>query len=148
MKSLKVKFAFLIFIILIQSCNKYDDCATILCVGSSPFIFELVNTNGENLLSNGTIQASDIKVIDVDTQNTVEFHITNESNIDIYAIDLQIGTKNHIVQVSEIDIFGLLTTTERNISKCCDVTDFIDLNILNSEYTFNEETLVYTFLIE
>ena len=148
MKNLKVKFAFFIFIILIQSCNKYDDCATILCVSNSTFIFELVNANGENLLSNGTIQTSDIKVIDVDTQNTVEFYITNDSNIIIDAYDLQIGTNNHIVQVSEIDRFELLSTTERNISKCCDVTDFIDLNILNSEYIFNEETQVYTFLIE
>ncbi len=150
MKKLKVRFACLIFLILTQSC-KEDECSNVLCIGNSTFRFELVNTNGENLLSNGTIQISDIMVINLDTQSTVEFAMINENSndlIEINSIDLSLGTINYIIQVSEIDIFGLLITTERLIGECCDVTSFDDLKILNAEFLFDETIGVYTFLIE
>jgi hypothetical protein len=140
----------LIFFSLLQSCEK-DDCSNVLCAPNSTFKFELVNTNGENLLSNGTIQMSDIRVINTDNQSSVEFTLINENSndlIEINSIDIPIGTINYIIQASEIDIFGLFLINERNIGECCDVTNFSELRILDSEFLFDETIGVYTFLIE
>ncbi len=150
MKNLREKFTYLIFLILIQSCEN-NDCSSVVCAPNSTFRFELVNTNRENLLSNGTLQISDIRIINLDSQSTVEFALINQNNndiIEINSVNIPTGTVNYIIQASEIDIFELLITTERTSGECCDVTNFSELRILNSEYLFDGTRGVYTFLFE
>jgi len=132
------------------SCDN-KNCSSVVCAPNSAFRFELVDTNEENLLSNGVLQISDIRIINLDSQRTIEFALINENNNDIIEINsivIPTGAVNYVIQASEKDVFELLITTERTDGECCDVIKFSELKILNSEYLFDENRGIYTFLVE
>ena len=130
------------------SCDNVD-CSAVSCVSNSTFRFELVNNNQENILSNGSLQIDDIKITDLDSQNTVEFDIINQDNNDIIVINsFNLPTSNYNIQASGTDVFDLLIIVERNVGDCCDVIRFSELEILNSEFSFDENRFIYTFLFE
>ncbi|MHA7059119.1 hypothetical protein ACWGOQ_0017970 [Aquimarina sp. M1] len=55
-------FIFIVLLgILFSSCDD-SDCVNIVCAPDATFRFELLNTNEENLISNGTLQLSDIEI--------------------------------------------------------------------------------------
>lgn len=131
------------------SCDK-NDCSLVVCAPNSTFIFELVNTNDENLLFNEILQLEDIKILNSDSQNILEFALvdTNDTKvIELNAVTIGTGFSNLVVQVLEKDIFELSIAAERTEGECCDVTNFNSLEIVNSEFSYDETNAIYTFIV-
>ncbi|WP_299179575.1 hypothetical protein [uncultured Aquimarina sp.] len=146
---MKVRFfSFLLLIgLLFNSCNN-NDCELVVCAPNASFRFQIVNSEGENVISSSTLLISDIMILDVNNQNTVDFTVINENNTTIVVINstsISTGKTAYSIEVSNSELFALELTTERIDGECCDVINFIDLEIQNSEYVFDQNTDVYTF---
>ncbi len=150
MKNLKSIIACLFIVFLIQSC-KDDECDNVICASNSSFIFELVNTDGDNLLSNGTIELTDVKVVHVETQDLIGLNAyvhDSRDIIEIYSLSLPEGSFNYKVQISENDAFDVLISTERDITDCCDVTFFNEITVSNADFIIDDNYGIYTIVIE
>jgi hypothetical protein len=143
----------IIILILTQSCKENNECEGILCfTPPEPFRFELVDKwTGENLFTNGTFNSNAIKVINLDDQRNVEFTFINENDynlIQLNTIGWKTETVTYSVQISNENIFNLYVIAERLTSKCCDYTDFKEIQIENSEFEFNEVAGIYKILVD
>ncbi len=102
-----IKFLALFFLIFTQSC---DECEDTSCFSPpSSFEFELVDKlTGENLFTNGTFDANDIKIINLDNQSNVEFIFIDENDYNIIGVNT-IGWNTDIVnystQISTTSVF-------------------------------------------
>lgn len=118
MKKLKVIFALVFFIILIQSCNKHDDCATIL--PAYPYLFvKLVDVDGNNLIENGTIDPNEIVVLS-DGNFRVNTPDGSDSDLD-YTLELFIPSEltfQYVLQLNDTETITMDFTSEINESDC------------------------------
>ncbi|SEK56484.1 hypothetical protein SAMN04487910_0832 [Aquimarina amphilecti] len=147
---MKLRFFYLLLIIvcLFSSCNS-NDCELVVCAPNASFRFEVVNSDGQNLLSNGMLQIADIMITDLDNQSIIDLILINEnSTLEINSMSLPLGITSYSVQVSNTEFFTLELKTVRTNGECCDVINFSNLEIRNSEFVFDENTGVYTFLLE
>ncbi|WP_405206821.1 hypothetical protein [Aquimarina sp. LLG6339-5] len=149
---MKVSFFSLILmmVLLFGSCNS-SDCELVVCAPDALFRFEIVNSDGENVISNGTLQVNNIMILDINNQNTIDFAAINENNATILVINstsISTGTTAYSIEISNSELFALELTTERINGECCDVINFSNLEIQNSEFVFDQDTGVYTFSLD
>lgn len=152
---MKKKSTILILIILIVtlSCENKNDCEDIDCfTPPSPFGFELVDKlTRENLFTNGTFNAMDIKVINLDNQENVEFTFIDEDDyniIQINTIGWQTETVNYSISISDESIFELFVDAERLMGECCRYTEYSEIQIINSEFESTQNSGFYKILVD
>lgn len=146
-------FIFLLFAaFLLNSCS-VDKCDVDCNSGPLSLSFELLDKNtGENLFTNGTFDKGDIKVLDLDKNNsTVSFTFYDEDDINIINLGpFGWGTNiaNYLLKVGEKDIFTLHIDAEEKTENCCSFVQVNKLEIENTEYSQNTETGIYEILVE
>jgi hypothetical protein len=142
----------IIALIIMQSC-KNDDCENKDCfTPPSSFDFELVDKlTGENLFTNGVFNSSDIKVVDIDNNEDVNFTFIDENDINILSIN-SIGWKtekvNYQIKIENNLIFELSVNAQRLNGDCCDYTEFTEIKISNLEYERDHTSGVYKLFVE
>ncbi|MGX1931124.1 hypothetical protein [Flagellimonas sp. 2504JD4-2] len=107
-------------------CSEDDpDCSLVDCltVDNSIYIEFIDNENGANVITNGTYQASQISILDANT-NAVDFELQKDfENQDLLVIDLQnesIGEQTYQIRLGDIPLFNFsLTTFDGGGSDCC-----------------------------
>ncbi|WGH76149.1 hypothetical protein P8625_02990 [Tenacibaculum tangerinum] len=141
-----------LFIILFQGCKQDDECNQSCFTPPEAFYFEIVDKeSGENLFTNGTFDANDIKITDTLNDNdSVEFSFISENNINLIQIG-SIGWKTEIVNlriyISENPIFNFYIDAER-IEDCCSHTDYNEITLTDSEFELDSQTGIYKILVE
>ena len=141
----------LVLLLLTQSCKIDDECGECFSPPNQ-FVFELVDsTTGENLFTNGYFNSNDIRVLDANTQNNIEFSFIDENAINLISINT-IGWKTETVNYSIIilndNIFNLYVDAERLTADCCNYTKYNEIIIENKDFQLNQETGIYKILIE
>ncbi|SIS46704.1 hypothetical protein SAMN05421766_10243 [Zobellia uliginosa] len=145
----RVLIVFVVFVMILHSC---DDCNDKACLTPPVgFTFELVDkTTKENLFTNETFNSNEIKVTNLDDNSNIEFDFIDEDNINLIQVN-SIGWESAkidaLINVSGIDILNLIVDAERTSEDCCEFTEYNDIRIENAEFELNEESGVYTILI-
>ena len=137
--------------LIFQSC-KSDDCGDCFTPPNS-FIFEIVDkASGENVFTNGTYVAGDIKITDrLNDNERIEFMFISEDNIN----QIQIGSigwdteiVNLKVSISGHEIFNLYVDAERKMGECCSYTEYNAITIIDAEFELDAETGIYKILVD
>lgn len=135
------------------SCSKKGDCEDMACFTPPPsFVFEIVaKESGENLFANGTYDPNQIKIINLDTDSSVDFTFLDDNDANLITIH-SIGWKTEIVNlkttVSDKLLFNLYVDAERKTENCCSFTELNKVEVRNTEFQRNPMTGIYTILVE
>jgi hypothetical protein len=137
-------FHLLIFLFLsVLSCNDKDDCEDYLCFTPPPYYGFLIvdSETGENLFTNGTFQASQIKVVNSDTQENLEFSFISENDaniLEIPSIGWETEKVNVTVKIGNEFSFNFYVDAERKNGNCCSFTKINEFTITNTAYEIYE----------
>lgn len=116
------------------------------------FLFELIDaTTGENLLSNGSINSSDIDVVNAADLSKIEFSILEQETINfiqIASIGWQTEKVTALIKDGDDNLFSLYVDAERKSENCCSFTEYHEIEIEPLEWIYNVSTGVYQILIE
>jgi len=129
------------------------DCEDLLCfTPPMPFAFELVDKeSGENLFTNGSYDSDDIEVLNVNDNSRREFKFISENEFNIIQIG-SIGWENEIAEVvlkvGDVTILNLYVDSERVSENCCNFTKYNEIRIDNAEYELDQQSGIYTILID
>ncbi|MHA7059120.1 hypothetical protein ACWGOQ_0017975 [Aquimarina sp. M1] len=77
--------------------------------------------------------------------------MSNENDRVILYIDatnLSVGSASYSIRVSDAELFVVVLLTERISKECCDMWIFSDIEIQNSEFEFDENRGIYTFILD
>ena len=135
-----------------QACTDRD-CEDLLCFTPPiPFAFELVDKNsGENLFTNGSFDSDDIEVVNVSDNSSREFVFISEDALNIIQIG-SIGWENEIAEVvlkvGDQTILNLYVDSERVSENCCNFTKYNEIRIDNADYELDQQSGIYTVLID
>ncbi len=145
-----ILFAFIIF--ALQACS-VKNCDVDCTSPPLSYNFELVDkTTGENLFVNGTFDPNDIKVVDIDNENSaVEHGFISENNLDIITLGpfgWEKEVANYLIKVDTTDIFSLHVDAERISENCCTFTQLNEFGIEGAAYEQNSENGIYKILVE
>ncbi|MDV7186380.1 hypothetical protein R3X25_03725 [Lutibacter sp. TH_r2] len=147
MKKIVLLFVFLTAI----SCKKEDKCDGIDCfTPPQTFIFELVDkTTGDNLFTTGSLNSSEITVVDENT-TSVNFNFISENNlnlIELSEIGWNMGLNYYTVKVDSIE-FTIFLEMESKHENCCWFFSVKQFNISNYLFEQSNATGVYKIIIE
>ncbi len=129
----------LVLFISVLSCNDKDDCDNIDCFTPPPYYgFEIVDKQTrENLFTNGTFKESEIKVLNTDTQENLEFNFISENSLNILVVQ-SIGWEtekvNVTVAIGNEFYFNFFVDAERKNGNCCSFTQVNEFTITNTAY--------------
>jgi hypothetical protein len=149
----KINLILMLLTIVLQSCDKDGNCNELCFSPPESFHFEIVDkTSGENLFTNGTYVAGDIKITNtLDNNAPVEFKFISENNINLIQIG-SIGWKTEIVNlkfdISDNHIFDFYVDAERKTEDCCAHTEYNEITVRESEFELNTQTGIYKILVE
>ena len=135
-----------------QACDDRD-CEDLSCfTPPMPFAFELVNKDsGENLFTNGSYDSDNIEVLNVSDNSRREFVFISENELNIIQIG-SIGWDNEIAEVvlkvGDETILNLYVDSERVSEDCCNFTKYNEIRIDNAEYELDQQSGIYTILID
>lgn len=114
-----------------------------------PTVFELVNTNGENVITNGTLPFSDILINRVDGNDTLtgmQYNLTNDNKVAVKELGWYNGTKNYKFWTPDTTFYFSVQSSKFNSPKC-DNTYRID-NVKFTNITGSKETDFYKITIK
>lgn len=138
----------LLIIFSIQSCDS-NDCETVVCAPNSIFQFQLIDKNsGENLLTNGAYQISNLNILNTETENEVGFDFTPENAIVSVQTPNNTETVNYTIQISSENLFQVAIEKERISGECCSGINFTSVEISNVDFQLNSQLGTYTILLE
>lgn len=141
----------LLSIFLFQACN--PDCEEQACfTPPQALTFELVDqSTGENLLSNGTYEKTDIKIVKLTDQSTVEFGVIdrqyNKDLLQIHSIGWKTEIVNYSVSAGDQHLFNLYVDAERLNEDCCSFTRYHEVRIEDTNYEKSENTGIYRIIV-
>ena len=135
----------------LNSCN-VDKCDMLCFSGPLSLNFELLDeATGENLFTNGTFDAADIEVLDLDDNNSsVQYTFDAENIRNIIRLGpFGWGTNsvNYTLKIGDVEIFQLILNAEQKTEDCCTFVRVNTLEIKNTEFEQNSETGVYEVLV-
>lgn len=120
---MKLKFSILLFIIILNNAcdvsQEGTDCSLVDCAVGQLFSVELINNDGNNLITNGTYAISEISItsneseidlIPFNSNDFLNFIVENKSGESIYTIRFS---------ESEIDTLNLNLVELDQASVCC-----------------------------
>ena len=146
-------FVLLCFVaISLYSCS-VDKCDVLCNSGPLGLSFELLDkTTGENLFTNGTFDKADIKVLDLDNNNSnaqYTFDAENDRNIiNLGPFGWEKRIANYLLKVGDREIFTLHLDAEEKNENCCSYVQVNKLEISGATYEQNQENGVYEVLVE
>lgn len=151
---MKVK-GFILLIIaafVLNSCS-VDNCDVDCNSGPLSLSFELLDkATGENLFTNNTFDVADIKVLDLDDNNSnVQFTFNSENEINIISLGpFGWGTNiaNYLLKVGERNIFTLHVDAEEIKDICCSYVVLNKLTIEGAGFSQNTQNGIYEVLVE
>ena len=139
-------------LLFFSGCKKNDNCKDIECT-SPPggFVFELLDKeSNENLITNGTYQPSDIEVINEATNQKTQFVFISENNLNLIVIN-NIGWKNESidldVKAKGSTLFKLHADAKRLTKDCCSFTEYQNVSISESTFSFDSSKGIYKILL-
>jgi hypothetical protein len=101
-----------------------EDCSLVNCVAvdNSIYITFVDNTSGENLITDGTYDATQIEIVDLDS-NPVNFELQKDlENEDALVVDLQnttIGNQDYRILLGDTVSFNFTLTTFSGAGSIC-----------------------------
>ncbi len=149
----KIAGVLVLFTALILNSCSVDNCDVDCNSGPLSLSFELLDkTTGENLFTNGTFNQDDIKVLDLDNNNSgVSYDFISEDNLNIIILGpfgWEKEIANYNLKVNDLNIFTLNLDAEQKTEDCCSFVQLNDLQIVDATYELNLETGVYEVFIE
>jgi len=151
---MRKKLTLILVLILLgtQSCDD-NDCGDLLCfTPPEGFAFELVDKDSrENLFTNGSYNSDDIEVLNIKDNSRREFRFISENELNIIQIG-SIGWENEIAEVvlkvGDLMILNLYVDSERVSENCCNFTKYNEIRIENAAYELDQQSGVYTILLD
>lgn len=148
-----MKRALIIFClgILLLGCD--ENCEDTACfTPPNTFNFEVLDSDTrENLFSNETFSANQIKVTNSVGNNSLDFSFNTENNVDILVIN-SIGWVTEQVKanvsVNDLTLFDLSVDAERKNENCCTFTEYNEISIENAEFELDTESGIYRILVD
>lgn len=148
---MKAKIIFFLVLLSLQSCNiinpECDSCFT----PPDIFIIDLVDANGENVFTANLINPEEIELIDLATNEAVEYTFISENGLNYIEI-ASIGWKTETVECAFINgqntLFTLYVNAVRKTENCCSFTEYNEIRFEGAEAERNTSTGVYTVSIE
>lgn len=142
-------FTFLLLIFCFFNSCDTSDCEAVVCIPYGTFNFELLDAENNNVLDSGAITISDISIINLDDQSSIDFiqdNVDNSSIITVSSQSISSGRKTLSVDVSNDQLFQLSLETAVTNGECCSVTQFVNLEIQGDDFVFDDTRGVYTFV--
>jgi hypothetical protein len=146
MKS-RFSICFSILIIVLSSCEKCDECFT----PPEPFIFVLVNEDGENLFSVGTYNEEQLTIIETSSNQNFDFQFIAENNSNLIEINSLGWTSEKVslsFRIEEKEIFTFNVDAERKSEDCCSFTKYNQISIEGAEFDVESKSGVYEVVIK
>lgn len=151
MKKITATILLVFLFLTVQSCK--DDCEDVACLTPPKFYqFDLVDkTSNENIFKKGLYQASDVKIIDTKTNETVSYGFIVENNQNLIVLD-NIGWVTESISYKlmlkdDETVFSLEVDAERKNENCCSFTEYNKEEIKGAEFTIDDSKEIYTILI-
>ena len=150
MKNLFKILLLVLMVVFIGCTNQLDSNQKLCFTPPSAFNFEILNkTSGENLFTNGTYQSNQITIIDLSNNSKVPFTFIAENGqniISIHTIGWKTEKINYSITIQEKALFSLYVDASR-ISDGCSYTEFNEVAIKNSDFEFNQNTVIYKIFV-
>jgi hypothetical protein len=147
--ALKKIFIFLTLtvFIIITSCEKCGECFS----PPSPFIFELVNEQGENIFSNQSFNKSQLNIEQISDKQKFEYQFISENDLNIIEI-VSIGWTSEQVELSfqldGVEVFTFCVSAERTSEDCCSFTRYNNIKLAGANFELDDQTGVYRVTVE
>ncbi len=126
-----------------------DDCKDIDCfTPPNYFNFEIKDkTTGENLYTNGSLQADHLKVFNAVTKAPIEYQFITENNLNIIVLN-SVGWKTEkttvTFEINEGVSFNFYVDAERKYEDCCSFTVFNETKVDNAPYEYEASKDLYS----
>ena len=141
----------LVFLLNLQGCSIDDDCDACF-TPPSPFIFDFLDKlTEENIFLTNTYQFEDLKIIDKSDNSEIMFdkYVLE----DIYLVGFNsIGWESESVEyeffLEDQLVLTLSVVAERVSEDCCTFTNYLEIELGNSEYQFNNQEGVYKIYVD
>jgi hypothetical protein len=147
---MKPSITILLLFVLVSfhSCKK-DPPSYECFTGPNPFRFALIDkASGQNLLANGTLYTSDVKIINLADNSIIPYPFNNDrSLVFIHTIGWKTEIVNYKLEILGEAIFTLYVDAER-IHNRCSYTRYNEIKLEGCEFEYNEQTGIYNILIE
>lgn len=141
--------AFFFFILsFIIACDD-DDCKDIACfTPPNYFNFEILDKiTGENLYTNGSLQADKLKVFNAVTKVPMDFQFIKENNanfIVLNSVGWQTEKTTVTFELKEEMFFNFYVDAERKYEKCCSFTVFNETKVEMIPFEFDASKNLYS----
>lgn len=107
----------LLLLVITTGCNR---CSDIDCIGNSPFLFQLTNEQGDNLLDTKAISADQIRIYSVSNQNDpLEVAVFQQDNQSWMKAYLKETAEAYTLEIRGVNTYQLTFDIEANKTECC-----------------------------
>jgi len=136
-----MKIVSLLFILSFLIACDEDDCKDIDCfTPPNYFNFEIKDkSTGENLYTNGSLQADQLKVFNAVTKAPMEYQFIAENNLNIIVLN-SVGWKTEkntvTFELKEGLSFNFYVDAERKYKNCCSFTEYNETKVENAPYEY------------
>jgi hypothetical protein len=144
-----MKRVFLFFVLLFIVACDHDDCKDIDCfTPPNAFNFEILDkTTGENLYSNGSLKANQLKVYNAITKTPLEYTFIDENNLNIitlYSVGWQTEKITVTFELKEGLFFNFYVDAERKNENCCSFTVYNETKVENAPFEYDASKNLYS----
>ena len=140
---MKIILSFIVLTFVSLSCR--HDCLIL----PEPTVFEFVNTNGENVITNGTLLFSDIIIwekVGNDTLRGLQYNLTDGNKVAIKELGWYNETKNYKLWTPDTAFYFSVQSSKISSSGCNNSYRIDDIKFTN--ITGNKETDFYKIIIK
>jgi len=139
---------FLFVLSFLMACDG-DECKDIDCfTPPNYFNFEILDkASGENLYTNGSLRADQLKVFNAVTKAPLDYGFITENNLNIIVLN-SVGWKTEKTTVTfelkEGMSFNFYVDAERKYEDCCSFTVFNETKVENAPHEFETSKNLYS----
>jgi hypothetical protein len=133
--------------LITTSCEDCGECFT----PPFPFIFELVNEEGENIFTNESFNQHQLSIVRTSNEQNLEYQLISENEHNYIEIG-SIGWTTEQVKLSfrldETEVFTFYVNAIRKTEDCCAYTKYDDIILEGANYVRNERTGIFKVTVQ
>ncbi|MCC9167928.1 hypothetical protein [Pontibacter harenae] len=109
----------LLFLSLLFFCGCGNECEDLECI-QEPFVFKLTDPQGENLISNGTLEQNQVKIYAAGSpSDTLPLYFVEQAAESYMEVYLNRQITDYTLQVDGYDLYNLSFNLDYRTGKCC-----------------------------
>ncbi|MEM8895432.1 MAG: hypothetical protein AAGC88_12695 [Bacteroidota bacterium] len=147
--AIKYMFRALLALIVLVNSSCGEECGECF-TPPIPFVFELLDDQGENIFTSGAYTEGQLDVISIENNQSFEFRFISEDNrtlIQINDIGWTSEEVNLLFRLNQNEIFTFGVVAQRVSEDCCEFTRYSDITLGGANFEMDDQSGIYSVTV-